>query len=135
MKILESSKVKVFQKCFENNCLWPVWMIWIMFSFCSTISFWFMTLLESLYPCISPHMEPWWRKSAGVAGVCIVIFNWMQFLSYSIEYNFCIDKPNVMNGYTTSSCQYNLHYPIEPSNVSFNWKHISLQPNFFYCSM
>ena len=36
-----------------------------------------------------------------------------------------------MNGYTTSSCLYNLHHPIEPSKLPFNWIHILDSQIFF----
>ena len=36
-----------------------------------------------------------------------------------------------MNGYTTSSCLYNLHHPIEPSKLPFNWIHILDNQIFF----
>ena len=36
-----------------------------------------------------------------------------------------------MNGYTTSSCLCNLHHPIEPSKLPFNWIHILDSQIFF----
>ena len=36
-----------------------------------------------------------------------------------------------MNGYTTTCCIYNLHHPIEPSKLPFNWIHILDSQIFF----